>query len=459
MKIKAATMKWRLGQWCVSAVLVGSLGVAACTPAGEGVDTNLQEVTTAGQAGVKNREIEYRGQRRTATEVNGLLLLEGDIEVVAQDISAPDGEAPRSGEGLASRSQPLRQLGNSRSWAGANGAVIPFDFAGAEVDVDNDGVRDTFTQAERNFIVAAMTQWSDRVPGIRFRAAQSGDADRIRFQLDKGCSSPLGKVGGTQTVRLSRGCASTFATHHEIAHSLGINHEHSRHDRGSHINVVWGNIKGCRDGATSRADCGWASCVFNEEECGCDEDEDVFSCDESHNFEQRSDRANVHEYDFGSVMHYPATAFSKNGLATITGHGSNAIGQRTRLSDKDVRAMKALYPAPMVRDIYFANTGMQKMCSFIGREQDLATVYYLDEITRATLMMGTDGMLHTGQLQPNSDVHIWCGINSNFWGVGYEYPNTTVPHDPSAPTHLHAYGRTIKVLSPGLIPVLTGATL
>jgi len=68
-------------------------------------------------------------------------------------------------------------------------------------------------------------------------------------------------------------------------------------------------------------------------------------------------------------------------------------------------------------------------------------------------------IVSTAQLQPNTELHVGCGIRSNFWGVAYEYPNTTVPYNPGAPSHSHAYGRTIRVLSPGLFPVMTGAML
>ena len=52
-------------------------------------------------------------------------------------------------------------------------------------------------------------------------------------------------------------------------------------------------------------------------------------------------------YDIGSVMHYNARAFSRNGEATIlpvdTSIPLNQIGQRVGLSASDIQHVRALY--------------------------------------------------------------------------------------------------------------------
>jgi hypothetical protein len=50
-------------------------------------------------------------------------------------------------------------------------------------------------------------------------------------------------------------------------------------------------------------------------------------------------------YDFGSIMHYHATAFSHNGLPTITTLRGEVIGQRTHLSAGDIQGVRAMYPS------------------------------------------------------------------------------------------------------------------
>lgn len=125
------------------------------------------------------------------------------------------------------------------------------------------------------------------------------------------CASFVGMQHGAQTILLAPRC-NTMHTAHEIGHALGLWHEQSRQDRDSYIRIVWENIK--------------------EEH--------------RYNFEQHlTDGEDFGEYDYNSIMHYAADAFSKNGLATIVPLQENAvIGQRTNLSEKDIAAINALYP-------------------------------------------------------------------------------------------------------------------
>ena len=49
-------------------------------------------------------------------------------------------------------------------------------------------------------------------------------------------------------------------------------------------------------------------------------------------------------YDHGSIMHYPAKAFSKNGQDTIRTRDGTAIGQRNGLSRSDIESVRKMYP-------------------------------------------------------------------------------------------------------------------
>lgn len=137
--------------------------------------------------------------------------------------------------------------------------------------------------------------------------------DYISFIPAEGttCSSYVGKKGGKQEINLAPRC-NTMNTVHEIGHALGLWHEQSRTDRSSFIRIVWENI-----------------------------DEDY-----RHNFEQHlTDGKDFGEYDYQSIMHYGPLAFSKNGEKTIIPLVDGVeIGQRTHLSEKDIAAIKAMYP-------------------------------------------------------------------------------------------------------------------
>ena len=83
------------------------------------------------------------------------------------------------------------------------------------------------------------------------------------------------------------GCVSIGTVVHEMLHAAGFWHEQSRPDRDQHVSILWENISPGR--------------------------EDNFA---------RYSRAEVSTlslpYDTQSVMHYSATAFSRNGQYTIT---------------------------------------------------------------------------------------------------------------------------------------------
>lgn len=125
------------------------------------------------------------------------------------------------------------------------------------------------------------------------------------------CSSHVGRKGGMQEINLAPRC-TTMNTVHELGHALGLWHEQSRADRNSYVRILWENI----------------------------EEEHKF------NFDQHlTDGKDFGDYDYQSIMHYSAYSFSKNGLKTIIPVVEGVeIGQRAKLSDKDIAAINAMYP-------------------------------------------------------------------------------------------------------------------
>lgn len=132
----------------------------------------------------------------------------------------------------------------------------------------------------------------------------------VRFIPSDGCWSEVGMRGGMQQLGLAGGCSTGNAIH-EIGHALGLWHEQSREDRNTFVTINYANIEAGRE----------------------------------HNFNQQiSDGDDVGGYDYGSIMHYGRTAFSKNGLDTIVPtQAGAAIGQRSGLSAGDIAAIHAIY--------------------------------------------------------------------------------------------------------------------
>ncbi|MCC6176304.1 MAG: ester cyclase [Chloroflexi bacterium] len=166
-------------------------------------------------------------------------------------------------------------------------------------------------------VTDAIDHWQQRTGGAITWVPRTNQLDFVTFRRGQGCASSVGRIGGEQFVELALTC-TTGNVIHEMGHVVGLWHEQSREDRESFITIVWPNIQ-----------------------------QDML-----HNFFQHiTDGDDIGPYDYGSIMHYNATAFTQNGQATIVTPHGEAIGQRVGLSEGDVAAVRSLYaaqPAPAV---------------------------------------------------------------------------------------------------------------
>jgi Astacin (Peptidase family M12A) len=157
-------------------------------------------------------------------------------------------------------------------------------------------------------VEAAIDHWEQRTP-FRF-VPRTDQADSISFRALGGCFSRVGRQGGEQVISLAAGCSVGSAIH-EIGHALGLWHEQSRSDRDEFIEIIFENI----------------------------------APQHRHNFDKHIlDGDDLGPYDFGSIMHYPATAFSVSSQPTIRVKGGQSIGQRNGLSEGDIAAIRLMYP-------------------------------------------------------------------------------------------------------------------
>ncbi len=166
---------------------------------------------------------------------------------------------------------------------------------------------DQFPQPER--VEEAIRHW-EKHTRIRFRK-RAQEPNFVTFRPGAGCSSNVGMRGGEQFITLGSACSIGNAIH-EIGHTVGLWHEQSRSDRDTFITIDFKNIIPAA----------------------------------LHNFDQQlTDGDDIGDYDYDSIMHYPANAFALTNKPTITPTKPGVtIGQRVGLSAGDIAAVAVLYP-------------------------------------------------------------------------------------------------------------------
>ncbi|XP_055010777.1 hatching enzyme 1.2-like [Boleophthalmus pectinirostris] len=212
------------------------------------------------------------------------MLIEGDIAI--------DNEAERNADPCTSRGCKWGKYTDGKVY-------IPYYIA------------NHFSSREKSIITRGLESFSS-FSCIRFRPSRSSDRDWLSIESRDGCWSYVGRRGGKQTVSLNRGgCLYHNTVQHELLHALGFNHEQTRSDRDNHIRVLLENV------------------VSGME----------------HNFNKIATLNQGTPYDYGSVMQYFRTAFSKNGKPTMIPipNANVNLGNAREMSSNDKKRLNSLY--------------------------------------------------------------------------------------------------------------------
>ena len=128
------------------------------------------------------------------------------------------------------------------------------------------------------------------------------------------CYSPLGKIGGEQSISLSESC-TTGSIMHEMLHTMGLLHEQNREDRDEHIRILWENI-------------------------------DAKNHLQFQKIANGSLDLEKHPFDFKSLMLYTQNAFSKyeGDFTIVRVDGDTYFPGKDSLSTGDLKKLSDLYP-------------------------------------------------------------------------------------------------------------------
>ena len=257
------------------------------------LEAKLPSAINLGEARGEVRTSIYRGQEVTHRVKDGEAIFEGDILMGRADLLERT-----SVEGRLLTRDSVAITSKQYRWTAG---IVPYVIAA------------TFPNAAR--ATDAIKHWNSKLAGSLQLAPRTNQGNYINITdpgTPENCNSYVGMIGGAQPVNLGTYCSTGNAIH-EIGHAIGLWHEQSRSDRDTYIRILTANVD--------------PAMAFNFEKAG-------------------TSGTDFGAYDYGSIMHYPSWAFSKNGLPVIeTIPAGIAIGQREGLSDKDVAGVKALYPA------------------------------------------------------------------------------------------------------------------
>jgi hypothetical protein len=182
--------------------------------------------------------------------------------------------------------------------------IIPFQF------------EEGFDSESRVMAYAAMVEWEIKTDRAVKFVSRTNQSNYIEFSqlYPKECSSYVGMAGGKQEVNISLECGYGDILH-ELGHVLGLFHEHQRFDRDKYIKINLENVKNSR------------------------RQKNQFALIPSWVYSTST------PYDFKSIMHYDAFAFSKNDRPTIELKQGGAwyFGFSNSVSEIDALKIKELY--------------------------------------------------------------------------------------------------------------------
>lgn len=175
----------------------------------------------------------------------------------------------------------------------------------------------SFTSEEATIIRSAMDEW-ESVAAVKFiEVTPRSGAYKIIKVNENTWSSSIGENNADCEMNFGTGGDTYSHVLHELGHALGLLHEHQRPDRDRFVRIVWSNlIEQFRINFLVRD-----NPLIVEEE---------------------------YDYDYQSIMHYPANSFSLDGSsATIEPvDPTKTINRLGIITPLDAMKIREIYGAP-----------------------------------------------------------------------------------------------------------------
>ncbi|REC59416.1 hypothetical protein DRF65_26280 [Chryseobacterium pennae] len=263
--------------------LIGIVIVATLSSCSKNNDEIASETQTAALEVSHLKKGQLGGQEITYERKNGMNFFQGDIVLSDQQLTE---ESTANKGGASLYRWPNRTI--YYTIAGNMGSI--------NVNKINTAVNEYNSKTNTRWVLR--TNQSNYVEFI-FGSSNGSDG-----------WAHIGYQGGKQTVSLDQ-YISVGSVIHEMGHTVGLYHEHSRQDRDQYVSIQWGNIQ---DG-------------------------------QAYNFNKYTSGTDIGPFNINSVMMYWPNSYSKNGQPTIKrANNTNFTYNRTGFTTGDINTINAMYP-------------------------------------------------------------------------------------------------------------------
>ncbi|HEV8014947.1 MAG TPA: M12 family metallopeptidase [Stellaceae bacterium] len=239
----------------------------------------------------------FRGQPVTYQVIDGKKIFQGDI-ILDHVTDRPAGASPPPGGAVTNT---IAIAYPQYFWPKVGSvAQIPYIVTNAATNLST-----------------ALSQFNSDFTGVIQFVPRGSEADYVNFDFSSTdhtgtCESNVGRIGGEQDTGGSIDC-SLGTLLHEFGHIVGLYHEQSRPDRSKYVTINYANvIKGSLDN--------FAIITDNFQDTGL--------------------------YDYASIMHYIAFAFTRNGGPVIESIPAGIpLSNQTNYTAADLDTVMRLYGA------------------------------------------------------------------------------------------------------------------